>query len=334
MPKGKITLLIDPFAALISSHDRNCRHAALETLLARGRRLQQENLNADALRFRLFGFSNGTSVPVAALTRIADAGADASREGFWLRLEPVTLWADMAKVVMTRCGFADLDARERDEIENTVRAVLFREGMNLNSDHAERWTIALQRPLPFEFTPLDDARGRDVADVLPDDPMALQWRRILNEIQMALHACPVNVRRRQQGRIEINSVWFWGGGFMPPAVSGRHYDTVYSDHPVSRGLALLHDCELKSLTAAETDDFREAGQKILIDWSQPISNPDQELQQLEHLADRLLQRVRQQAVSVSLCAPGLGGWLYDRRAALCFWKRRKPLSAFLRREGS
>jgi len=326
--KGKITLLIDHFSALVSNYDQSRRYAALEILLGRGKPANLRGLGADTLRFRLFGFGNDTPVPVAALTRVSDAGANTNHDGFWLRLDPVTLWADMARVIMARCGFADLDEQERNEIENTVRSVLFQEGIHLNSDHSERWTIALKHPLQFDFTMLEDARGRDVAEVLPDHPEALHWRRILNEIQMALHACPVNVRRRQQGRVEINSVWFWGGGFMPAAVHGQTFDMVYTDHPVSRGLALLHDCGLKELSVAESEDFPQAGQDILLDWSRPVSDPNEELQQLEKLTGRLLERVRLQAISVFLCAPGQGGWLYDRRSARRWWKRRQPLSNY------
>jgi hypothetical protein len=234
----------------------------------------------------------------------------------------------MARVIMTRCGFADLDEQERDEVENTVRSVLFREGINLNSDHHERWTIALDRPLQFDFTSLEDAYGMDVAEVLPDDPAALNWRRIMNEIQMALHACPVNVRRRQQGRIEINSVWFWGGGLMPAALPAHRYHTVYSDHPVTRGLALLNDCTLHYLSGAESADVLEDGEDILLDWSRPVANPEGELQKLEHIAGLLLERVKLQAVSVNLCTPDGACWRYDRRCMRRWWKRRKPLANF------
>ena len=58
----------------------------------------------------------------------------------------------------------------------------------------------LGEPLKFGFTPLDDALGMDMAEVLPEQPESLHWHRIMNEIQIALHASPVNVRRRQNGQ--------------------------------------------------------------------------------------------------------------------------------------
>ena len=48
-------------------------------------------------------------LPIAALTRASDGAQKTDPHQFWLRTDPVTLWADMARVVMTSHGFADLD---------------------------------------------------------------------------------------------------------------------------------------------------------------------------------------------------------------------------------
>ena len=105
-----------------------------------------------------------------------------------------------------------------------------------------------------------------MADAMPQHPEARFWRRILNEIQVALHNCPVNIRRRQSGKQEINSVWFWGGGFIPDASPHDLIETVYSNNPVTRGLAIINDSRLKSQRMAAQDDFSRDGRSILIDW--------------------------------------------------------------------
>jgi len=323
-----LTLLLDPFVALISALDANRRFTALESLLGRGRTSNHDRCSGDLLRFHLFGYETGAPLPVAALTRLSDGPGEKEDERYLLRLDPVTLWADLARVIMSRCGFADLDELERNEVENTVRAVLFREGFDLQSDHPERWTIALDRPLEFGFASLEEALGRDMAEVLPDHPAALHWRRLMNEIQMALHACPVNERRRRQGKIEINSVWFWGGGFLPPALPEQTHKTVFSDHPVTRGLAILHDCVLHGLSDVENADFENVEKDVLVDWSRRITDPQREMELLESLAGRLLEAVRSSALSVYLCTPQGRGWLFDRRSIRLWWKRRLPLAHY------
>lgn len=329
MATGKITLLLEHFQWLVSALEHGRRLPALETLLARGRSSNHGYASCDELRCAVFGLAGGNSLPVAALTRMADGAGSPRDDSYWLRLDPVTLWADLARVILAGCGFADLDEPERKEIENTVRSVLQQEGIELHADHPERWTIALEQPLQFGFTPPEEAMGMDVGDVLPDHPAALYWRRLLNEIQMALHVCPVNVRRRQCGKTEINSVWFWGGGLMPAAAAGKTCRTVYADHPVTRGLALLHGCALHELSAAETTDFAQDGDNILLDWSRPAIHSVMDLECLERIAGQLLGRVKIQGVSLQLHTGGGAGWRFDRRCRWRWWRRRVPLENYL-----
>jgi hypothetical protein len=232
----------------------------------------------------------------------------------------------MARVIMTSYGFADLDAMERNEIENTVRGVFLEEGMNLGSEHPERWTIALEAPLEFNFSPLREALGRDAAEGLPDHPEARRWRRILNETQIALHACPVNVRRRQEGRQEINSVWLWGGGYLPPASTRQTFRAVYSDQAVSRGLALVHDCELRGLAMAERTHFsieaaKGGTEEILIDWTSARASAAERLLQLETLVSQLLAEVKHKGYILDVYAGNGSRWTFDRRCARRFWRR-------------
>jgi hypothetical protein len=246
---------------------------------------------------------------------------------YWLRSDPVTMWADMAKVFMTSHGFADLDPYERNEIENCIRTVLLEEGIDFHSDHPERWCIALNEPLQFEFTPLDEALGMDVADALPNHPEARFWRRILTEVQVALHNCPVNIRRRHAGKQEINSVWFWGGGFIPSTVPHDLIDTVYSNHPVTRGLAIINDCRLRKQGKAGHRNFSRDGRTVLVDWVPASQYAVEELEQLEALARQLLKLADLGEVSVTLFDGSGDGRQYDRRARRRFWRRRTPLGA-------
>lgn len=325
----------------------------LDRLLSRSTFTPGSFRDADALRFALFGVGHSEPLPVAALTCLVDrkekpayqpagkgAGKPDAKTGsdyYYLRADPVTLWADMARVIMTSYGFADLDDMERNEIENVIRKVFHEEGMQLGSEHPERWTIALERSLDFRFSPLKQALGMDAADLLPDQPEALYWRRILNEIQVALHSCPVNVRRRQQGRVEINSVWFWGQGFMPP-VSGRTpFREVYSNHPVSLGLGLIHDCVVRDLATFDPMSRRnpvrdnEAPQVtavpagsdkgVLVDWTVPAGPVKPGLASLEETAGQLLSAVRKHGLIVDVYAGDGSCWTLDRWRLRRFWRR-------------
>lgn len=328
-------MLVEQLVPMLSAARPGLRLPALETILARAKVQVQEFSDPDELRFALFGVEPVAALPIGALTYVADHGHIAIGKDYCLRADPVTLWADMARVIMTSYGFADLDETERDEIENTVRSVLLDEGMDFGSSHPERWTIALERPLDFAFPSLNKALGMDVAEVLPEHPEALRWRRILNEIQMALHACPVNVKRRQEGRQEINSVWFWGGGYLPAPSGKPSYCTVFSSHPVSRGLALVHECQLLNLSATENLESMAAVStqpaNFLIDWA-PWPGPGKApLAQLDSLARTLLGLVKHHGLTLDLYAGNGTHWTFNHLSALRLWRRRRPPNLILSR---
>ena len=309
--------------------DESCRFPALELVFSRGRVVRIDSVAANHLRFALFGIEPDGVLPVAALTHVSDRKATQLDDYYWLRSDPVTLWADMAQVVMTSHGFADLDPYERNDIENCVRGVMQEEGIDFHSDHPERWCIALNKPLGFEFTPLDEALGMDLADVIPKHPQARFWRRILNEIQVALHHCPVNIKRRQSGKQEINSVWFWGGGFIPDSAAHDLIDTVYSNNPVTRGLAIVNDCRLKPQNSTIDGDFSRDGRSILVDWLPASRRAMEELQQLEDLVSQFLTLADQGRIELTLFDGNGEGRHYDRRARHRFWRRRVPLVSTL-----
>ena len=328
-----LTLLIEDLRRLVAAAPNRFRYPALEVAWARGRVRSLKSPTPDHLRFTLFGIETEGALPVAALTHVNDRrarGGKARGEYYWLRVDPVTVWADMARVFMAACGFADLDPYERNEVESVVRGVLEEEGIDLHGDHPERWCIALERPLEFGFMPLQQALGMDLGDALPDHPEARYWRRVMNEIQVALHNSSVNARRRSRGQREVNSVWFWGGGFIPDAAAHYLFDTVYSDHPVSRGLALINDCSLRGADQVSDSDFVRDGRSVLIDWSATGLDPAAALAELELLVGRVLTLVRRGQAVLELYDGDGEGRSYGANSVHRFWRRRAPLSRALR----
>jgi hypothetical protein len=317
---------VDRLAALVAAAAPQRRFAALETLLGRGRPAPHGCADGDALRCALFGLAQAPAQPFAALTWLGDAPGDPRDSRYWLRLDPVTLYADLTRVIMTRSGFAGFAPQERAEIAAVLRSVLEPQGLELHGGESGCWTVALEHALPFDFTPLQDALGMDVAEVLPGGAEARDWRRLLNEVQMALHACPVNLRRRQQGRAEINSVWIWGGGRVPDLGGAQPYRSVCSDHPVSRGLALLSGARLDGSEMLQTPDFAPAAGDVLIDWAvREEVDPSVQLERLERCVAGLLGQVRDRGVALRLYADRGAGWGLERRHLRRWWLRRRPL---------
>ncbi len=329
MEPVRVTVLVEDLGSLAAavSPPQRCPH--LERLWARGQPCDLPSPTANHLRFSLFGIDPAGPLPVAALTHAGDRRRRPDEHCYWLRADPVTLWADMAQVFMTEYGFADLGPVERNDVENTIRSVLTREGIHLHSHHPERWCIPLDKPLDLAFTPLHEALGMDLADALPEHPEARYWRRLLNEIQVALHNAPVNMRRRARGQREINSVWFWGGGFMPDTMAHDPFDAVYSDDPVSRGLAIINDCRLIDLSEALTADFESDGTSVLVDWSIGGMAPTEELALLESLAERLRPPGDRARMHLRLYDGSGRGRAFGAGVRRRFWRLTRPLSRML-----
>ncbi len=79
---------------------------------------------------------------------------------------------------------------------------------------------AVDQSNPEEFLP----RGDEVAS----------HRRLLSEIEMALHEHEVNVERLAAGRQPVNSLWIWGGGLAPQQLT-EPQPPLFSDDPLLAG---------------------------------------------------------------------------------------------------
>lgn len=72
------------------------------------------------------------------------------------------------------------------------------------------------------------------AEFLPQGDAAGSHDQLIGELQLYLHAHPVNEQRRQAGLRPINSLWLWGGG-ESPQVESRHPPPLFADDPLYTG---------------------------------------------------------------------------------------------------
>ena len=242
--------LLGPAAA--GSGDREAAQAlvagldldALDRLLARAGHATTAAPAADdsleALAFRSFGHAAppaGTDWPVAALTALVDLETDQGC-GFRLRADPVHLRADIDDLVLFDASDIDLSPDEAVALARTVNDALGPHGPRIDAAHPHRWYVAPDAPARIATTPLSRAAGARVSGALPRGPDAARWHRWMNEVQMALHECPVNVERERRGAAPVNSVWVWGAGSLPSAGDvPAPFVRVWTDNALLRGLA-------------------------------------------------------------------------------------------------
>lgn len=213
------------------------RFAALELLLARGRRRAapaqplEDWLNA--------GFQLGDGpFPAGALTLLAQGGNPGAAS--WTRADPVHLRVMRDHLVLVPAAAFQLSAAESSALCEALRAHFVDAEFRLHD--ALRWCAKVAEAVDGG-NPLE-AAGKQ-AD-LPTGAAAL-----INEAQMVLHAHPVNEAREARGEPAVNSIWLWGPGRATRALCP--WRSVAADDPAVMGAARLAGVRYRSLprTAGE-----------------------------------------------------------------------------------
>jgi len=209
------------------------RFPSIERLLARGRRRERSPVGLEAWLMENFGLE-GENVPVGALTLLAgnaDPGGDS-----WLRADPVHLRMMRDRPVVVPAEALNLSRAEADALCAALNDHFV--GMEVVAIGPRRWCARIERSFSSNQRSALEEAGREV---LTGDPL-------LNEIQMLLHAHPVNEAREARGEPPVNSLWLWGAGRAPKVSST--WSSVLADEPVAMGLARLARARYSSLPAS------------------------------------------------------------------------------------
>lgn len=245
--------------------------------------------------------------PMAAISRQADAG-DAAQYA-WLRADPVYVQPDMSGARLMAWGNLGLSGAEAEDLLQSLRPLFGDAGFPLSATPAapDRWYLMLPResPLP-EFTTPMDGLGEDLLAHLPEGPQGRRWRALLNEAQVTLHNHPLNVRRIDSGLVPVNSLWFWGGGVLPDAVTCVAGSVISEDDEL-RALAVLAGASLTQL----------AGGCTLIDLRRERDWPALER---EHLGPALADLKRHRGSVILDFADG-AGWRVGPGQRWRLWRR-------------
>jgi hypothetical protein len=202
---------------------------ALRELLGRGSVSQSQQTFDAWLRGR-FGAQHAG---VADITRRLDIPG--SEAGIWLRADPVHLRPDRDRVMLFDAGVLQLREDEAQALIVSLNGQFAADGIHFHYGDASRWYVRLERDPAITTTPLADVIGQDIHPHLPKGEEALQWHRLLNEVQMFLYTHAVNDARDASGRPAANSIWLWGEGGAGAALSTT-FSAVMADDAWVRGL--------------------------------------------------------------------------------------------------
>ena len=210
---------------------------ALELFLTRAQR-SAAAADLDTLLCHLFNVTlrPDADVPIAPLTYLVDHGEPP--QGYCLRADPVHALADRDVLRVMEPGALPVSPAEAQELVATLNTYFAQDGLQFSAPHPGRWYLILQADPLLRTHPLAHIAGASLHDYLPFGAHGKRWHGILIEIQMLLHAHPVNNAREARGELPVNSVWFWGGGYLPIPPQ-KKWTQVWSDEIVTQGLARL-----------------------------------------------------------------------------------------------
>lgn len=185
--------------------------------------------------------------PLAAMTHFLNGG---EQDRHWrLRIDPVYMRADMTAAYLLAHEALQLQAEEAAQITETLNQHFQQDGWQIEVATSHCWYLTGTDKTNITTTSLHQALGQNVDLCLPTGKDAAYWRAILNEAQMLLHQHPVNEVREAEGRLPVSSIWLWGGGVLPDK-SESHWSHVYSNEPVTQGLAQLSGVAVDKLLEA------------------------------------------------------------------------------------
>lgn len=307
---------------------------ALETLLSLGTVDRLPSATLEETLAALWGLPAG-SAPYAAL-RVAGSGGDPA-DASWMCVDPAHLRFARETLVLTDNQELDIAPEEATQLVAALNAGFADIGEFMVASPGQ-WNLRLHRSPQLVTHPVAHVLGRNIEPWLPGGPDGAVWRRTINEMQMLLHAHPVNDAREAAGRPVINSVWPWGAGALDDRLPQR-YQAVFADLPLARGLAqvsgaaceglqagfpqkvacpalaLLDDLHYPAL-ALEVEAWQAALQRLETNWFKPLLDA---LRRKQFTQARIV--LTGDAACVEIRCHSTGWWK--------FWQRPTPLQAFV-----
>lgn len=215
---------------------------ALATLLARASVVSEPAESMEMWITRRFQLTaEGKRCPFAAIASLAERIAHSNAK-YWLRADPVHLSVNRDRVVLLDASQLDITPAESTALVATLQAHFRGDDLTFIGPHVERWYVTSDKAIGIRTHPVSTVRGRNVADYWFDGTDRALWQTRLSEMQMLLHAHPVNEAREAAGQLAINGVWFWGEGEMPSTFK-HHYAQIIARDVLFEGIAALSSAQ-------------------------------------------------------------------------------------------
>ena len=187
-------------------------------------------------------------LPVAQHFLLVDAQASSYTDCVCAEL--VHLQADTSNARLIPHQALDITADDSRRLVESVNDLVAEDGLKLiRKDTGELYFTGMPASQLDSWPAHTLATGK-IANYLPRQSEAGEWRRLLTEVQMLFHDHPVNAERAQRQLLPINAIWFWGGRQLEQ-YAPTDVDTLVASDAFSCGLASALNIPVRDAAAID-----------------------------------------------------------------------------------
>ena len=281
----------------------------------------------------LFGLSTEDQ-PIGALCRLGDGGEPDSE--CWLRADPVYFRADRDRLLLFEGRFLEIEQQEADFYGKLFNEHFAEDGWHLEALKSDRWYLRSPEMPDVILPALSEVSGRSIDQFMPRGHNREPFYQFLNEIQMLFHQANPTQLRASRGVSSVNGLWLWGGGELGE-IPYTQFQRIFSEEPLSKGLAKLALIPSMSIEDSDVTALSEEGASLWVDeqlhyslltddgavWRHAMLELDRWFEQL------LAQLQNKQIASLTLYPCNGSSFQLTRGDLRRFWCRKRPLSEWI-----
>jgi len=202
----------------------------------------------------------------------------ASADGLAVCADPVHMQVDLDDALLIPSEALQLSVEEVLGLQASINELLSSDGLSMQmvENNPCRWLLSGLKPHEVNAAALDPRKldtwpthavaRRNISQYLPSGESGAGWRRLMTELQMLLHAHPVNEQRQLRGLLPVNGVWLWGGAVLPEKTIDTSVRLVSSDTDVielAKAMGIRVENSKQDMATTLTV-ARSAGESILV----------------------------------------------------------------------
>lgn len=192
------------------------------------------------------------ALPVALYQFQSESGESAPEHCVCAEL--IHLQADKDNARLVPEAALNIDSKESKELLDSLNELINPDGLNVHRSAGGHIYLTGMPAAALDTWPAHAVANGKIANSLPRQSNAGDWRRLLTEVQMLFHAHPVNAARAELNQLPINGMWFWGGN-QSVSVSPVTNMLLVADDAYARGLGAALNLNTESLASSSWENL-------------------------------------------------------------------------------